>query len=221
MRRVSIITAALTLSLSGSAFAQEWTRFSSKDDLFAVNLPGEPKVQNITYPSEYDITLPGRLYSIENARGRYSVTVVDYTDTERIHTERTEKCKKEGNEANPCTNLWKVDVIGSMDYAAAKFIQRNAKVTHFAWYWTDWVEGRRIQLVNPDNTRTFVAINRHGTRLYITEGTVSAKAPPPSLFQQSIQFLDESLKPVRYKYLYSTGYTEEWTFPSPGPPRSR
>lgn len=221
MRLGSIIAAALTLLLSGSATAQEWARFISKADLFAVNLPGEPKVEDIAYATEYDITLPGRVYTVENARGRYLITVVDYTDTEKIHTERADKCKKQGNEADECNNLWKVDVLGSMDFAVGKFVERNAKVTHYAWYWSDWIEGRRVQLLNPDNSRTFGVVHRHGTRLYIMEGTVPAKAPPPGLFQQSIQFLDENLKPVRYKYLYSTGYTEEWKFPSQGPPRTR
>ena len=221
MRRVSIITAALTFVLSGSALAQEWTRYASRLDLFAVNLPGEPKVENITYPTEYDITLPGRVYTVENARGRYTVTVVDYADTERIHTERSEKCKKSGFEADSCANLWRVDVLGATDYAVWKFIQRDSKISHYAWYWTDWIEGRRLQLVNPDKTRTFAAINQHATRLYILEGTVPMSAPPPALFQQSIQFLDVDLKPVRYRSLYSTGYSEEWKFPNTGPPRSR
>jgi hypothetical protein len=59
MRRISVMTAALSLFMSGPAFAQEWTQYATRTDLFAVDFPGEPKVQEITYPTEYGITLPG------------------------------------------------------------------------------------------------------------------------------------------------------------------
>ena len=61
-----------------------------------------------------------------------------------------------------------------MDYAASKFIlKRDARVTLYAYYWSDLVEGRRLQLTNDDGSNTFVAIHLHENRLYILEGTVS------------------------------------------------
>ena len=105
-------------------------------------------------------------------------------------------------------------------YASWKFLQRNAKVTYYAWAVTDNVEGQRLQLTNPDGSRTFAAIYRHGTRLYILEGTVPAGAPAPGLFQQSLMCLDEEGKPVRYRAFYTTGYSEAWRFPAPPPPRT-
>ena len=110
---------------------------------------------------------------------------------------------------------------GSIVYASWKFFQRNAKVTHYAWYWADLIEGHRLQLLNPDGSRTFAAIHRHGTRLYIFEATVPKGAAAPGLFQQSVQFLDEEGKPVRYRTHYTTGYSDEWKFPAPPPPRAR
>ena len=50
-----------------------------------MNLPGEPKVEEIEWPSEYGAVLPGRVYSYAQGASRYSVTVIDYTDAERIH----------------------------------------------------------------------------------------------------------------------------------------
>ena len=219
MRRMLIVTAALILFASAPAVAQEWIQYASKADLFGVNFPAEPKVQEIKYPTEYDIGLPGRVYSADYGQSRYSVTVVDYADAEKTHTARVEQCRKSGGESDACQNNWRGDVQGSIVYASWKFIQRNAKVTYFAWAVTDQVEGQRVQLTNPDGSRTFAAIYMHGTKLYILEGTVPKGAPAPGLFQQSLMWLDEEGKPVRYRSLYTTGYSEVWKFPASPPPR--
>ena len=221
MRRISLVTATLLLVVCGPSFGQEWIQYASRTDFFGVNFPGEPKVQDITYATEYGISLPGRVYSVENGPNRYLVTVVDYSGAERIHTARVDQCKKNGGEGDACQNDWRVDVQGSIVYASWKFFQRNAKVTHYAWYFLDMVEGNRLQLLNPDGSRTFAAVHRHGTRLYILEATVPKSAPAPGLFQQSLQFLDEEGKAIRYRTFYTTGYSEEWKFPAAPPPRAR
>jgi len=53
----------------------------------------------------------------------------------------------------------------------------------------------------------------HENRLYILEGTVPANAPPPGLFQQSLQFLDKDGNRIRYQSIYSNGF--------PAPPATR
>ena len=219
MRRILVSTAAVFLFMSGPSFAQEWIQYASRMDLFGVNFPTEPKVQDIMYATEFGVTLPGRVYSAESGQSRYSVTVVDYADAEKIHTAKAEQCRKKGGEGDACTNGWRGDVQGSIVYASWKFIQRNAKVTDFAWAVSDNVEGQRLQLTNPDGSRTFAAIHRHGTRLYILEGTVPRGAPAPGLFQQSLLFLDEEGKSIRYRTYYTTGYSDAWTFPAPPPAR--
>jgi hypothetical protein len=221
MRRISVVTAAFILCVGGPSFAQEWIQYASKADLFGVNFPSEPKVEDITYMTEFEISLPGRVYSVVDGRSRYSVTVVDYADIEKLHTARAEQCKKNGGEGDACQNDWRGDVQGSIVHASWKFFQRNAKVTQYVWAMNDNVEGHRLQLANPDGSRTFAAIHRHGTRLYILEGTVPKGAPAPGLFQQSLLFLDEEGKPIRYRTYYTTGYSEAWKFPAPPPPRAR
>lgn len=219
MRRISLATAALSLSVCASAYAQEWIQYASKEDLFGVNFPSEPRVQTTTYASEFGLMLPERVYSAESGASRYSVTVVDYADAEKMHAARSAECRKNGGESDLCQNEFRGDVQGSIVFAAWNFIKRNAKVTYFAWAATDNVEGQRLQLTNPDGSRTFVAIYRHGTKLYILEGTVPKGAPAPGLFQQSLMWLDEEGKPVRYRSLYTTGYSDTWKFPAPEPPR--
>src|SRR5262245_23220597 len=154
MRRMSLATAVVLVALASPAFAQEWVQFVSQKDFFGVNFPVEPKQQDITYTTEFDIALPGHVYSAESAGGRYAVTVVDYADAERIHTAKADQCRKNGGVADACTNSWRADVQGSIVFATFKFLQRNAKVTHFGWAVVDQVEGTRIQLKNADRSRT-------------------------------------------------------------------
>ena len=48
MRRFTV-GAALFIAAAGPCLAQEWIQYASRADLFAVNFPSEPKVQEITY----------------------------------------------------------------------------------------------------------------------------------------------------------------------------
>ena len=208
MRLMPLMTPALILCMSAPSVAQDWIEYTSRADFFSVNFPAAPKVRDITYPTEFGITLPGRVHIYEDGANRYSVSVIDYANVQKIHAERLKNCQAY---PNLCNNPWVGELRGALDYAAWKFIQRDAKVTHYAYGNTDRVEGRRIQLTNPDRSHTFVAIYMHENRLYILEGTVPAGAPPPGLFQQSLGFLDKDGVRVRYETVYANGY--------PAPPR--
>jgi len=208
MRLIALVAAAFILCLSGPSFAQEWIEYVSPDDLFTINFPDQPTVQNVTYETEYGVTLPGRLYSSHVGPSRYSMTVVDYSKVREIHAARLENCQRY---PNLCNNPWVGELRGAMDHAAYTFLTRAAKVLHYAYYNSDRIEGRRLQLVNPDETQTFAAIHMHENRLYILEGTVLAQAPPPAHFQQSLGFIDRQGMRVRYESIYSNMY--------PAPPR--
>ena len=68
MRPSGAIFVALVLLMAMPVFAQEeWTEFVSREDGFRVDFPGQPKVQSTTFKSEYDYTLPARVYSAERA----------------------------------------------------------------------------------------------------------------------------------------------------------
>jgi hypothetical protein len=226
MRLSPLVPAALILFMSGPAAAQPpspqasvslavaqsggggWLEYTSREDFFIVNFPGEPTVRDITYPTEYGITVPARVYSVGDRSNRYSVTVVDYSTAERIHTERSRTCQ---GYPDTCTNRWAYELRGALDYAVSTFMQRNANVTYYAYADTDRVEGRRVQLTNADRSRTFVAIYMHDNRLYILDGTAPASTPAPTLFQQSLGFFDKDGVRVRYQTIYRNGY--------PPPPR--
>ena len=206
MRLIPLVTAALLLLHPARSFAQDWMEFSSPTDFFSVNFPGEPQVKDITYTSEYGLTLPGRVYSVAQGTNRYSVTVVDYSNAEKLHVERAAKCKAAGGDGDSCGSPGRADVRGAIVYAAWAFIKRDAEMTHFANYNADLVEGLRLQLLNADRSRTYAVIHMHEYRLYILEGTVAAGLPPPALFQQSLGFLDKEGRRIRYETTYSHGF---------------
>jgi hypothetical protein len=209
-----IMAATLTLLFAGLSLAQGWAPYTSKNDSFSVNFPGDPKVQETTYKTEYSITLPARIYSTAGAAGRYSVTVVDYTDVEKLHNDRSRACQAELGNVDSCVPQFqsRTDLRGAMLFATWNYFQRDAKVTHLTYAYADLVEGHQLQLTNKDGSRTFVAIHMHENRLYILEGTVPEGAPPPGLFQQSLQFLDKEGNRIRYQTIYTNGF--------PAPPRT-
>jgi hypothetical protein len=180
------------------ASAQEWATYPNRMDRFEVNFPGQPTVETIAWPSEYGAVFPGRVYLVEQGGSRYSVTVIDYTDAERIHAKRTNK-----TEADSLPIYWQVDVQASIAYAATTFRQRpGVTVTYDAFHYIDLVSGHMLQITNANQSRTFVGIYLHDSRLYILEATVPPRAPQPGLFQQSLSFLDGAGKKVRYPSIY-------------------
>jgi hypothetical protein len=213
MRRIALIAAASIMFISAPVLAQEWIEYASQQDFFTLNFPNQPKVQEITYKTEYGISLPARVYSAVDGQNRYSMTAVDFTQARKIHEERNKKCV--ATEAYPdiCGDRANGDLRGAIDHAVWGFMQRDAKITFYAYTNVDLVEGRQIQLTNADGSRTFVAIHMHADRLYILEGTVPKGAPQPALFQQSLGFIDKDGKRIRYATTYSNAY--------PPPPRTR
>jgi hypothetical protein len=218
MSRIVLIASVVVLSLSDPSFAQEWIEYVTRDDGFTVNFPGQPTVREITYITEYGLTLPGRVHGYEQGPNRYSVTVVDYSNVQTLHAARLANCDKY---PNLCTNPWVGELRGAMDYAAGASLRRSAKVTDYAYSQTERIEGRRMQLLNSDGSQTFVMIHMHENRLYILEGTVPAGSPPPALFQQSLSFVDKDGFRVRYDAPYSNVYPPPRRVQYPGMPANR
>jgi hypothetical protein len=63
-----------------------------------------------------------------------------------------------------------------------------------------------LQLTNADKSRTFASIFMHENKLYLAEATVPAGYPEPGLFQQSLGWVDENGKSIRYQTLYHNGF---------------
>jgi len=195
MRNLKRVFVVLIVLFSSPTLAQSWFEYVSRADRFSVNFPSEPEVREFNYASEFDATFPGRVYTARVGDNTYSVTVVDFRESERIHAEM----KK--TEAASGANAWINDQRASVARAAREFRQRDGEVTYDAWSHIDLVEGHQLQITNRDQSRTFVGIYLHGnvSRLHVLEATVASGSPPPGQFQQSLRFLDEQGERIRYR----------------------
>ena len=221
-RFTALLLVAFVLSSPGPALSQDWVQVTSPEDGFQVAFPEEPEVQETTYTSEYGYTLPARIYTAERGQGRYTMTVVDYRDMERLGIERYEGCP---SGAEPCIGqpngvigpgYWRQDVRAAITHATFTLLQRDVTLTHLGWDWSDLVEGHMLQFTNnADESRTFAGIHMHDNRLYIQEGTVPKNYPPPGFFQQTMGFVDENGNRLRYRSIYSNAYHGLGEYPVP------
>ncbi|HKE86433.1 MAG TPA: hypothetical protein VKB50_21895 [Vicinamibacterales bacterium] len=218
MRLIPLIPAALMVSLAHPALAQEWTRFVSPEEGFSANYPGKPKVESISYTTEYKQQLPGKIFSAADPLGRYSTTVVDYRNIEKLHADRAAQCRAAKGDGDSCQNDFRLDLAGATDHAVWNFMQRDGvKITHYMYYFVELVSGRLLQMTNPDKTRTYAAIHQHDGRLYIHQATVPAGMPEPILFMEGLAWADDKGLAIRYRTIYTEGYGE-WKFPHERPP---
>jgi hypothetical protein len=215
MRVFGWIAAALVLSLAKPVLAQEdWDNFKFPEDGFEVNFPGKPKVENVTWVSQYRYNLPAKVFSANHGKEQYKVTVVDYRPVLKLGQERAKQCPPG---AETCIGTQdgrrggiiglgysKMDIRGAMTFAALKMVQRpGVKTTDMNLQFEQVVEGLFMQLTNPDESRTFGYITMHENRLYIFEGTVPKGMPEPGLFQGSVGFVDAKGGSIRYTDYYS------------------
>jgi hypothetical protein len=185
----------------------EWTEFVSQEERFSMVFPGQPTVSNVAWMSQFGAVLPARVYSVTRGQSRYSLTAVDYNPIERLLVERSKSCPPG---ANTCQGIadwgigyWKTDVRGALVYALAKFLERDAKVTALIWNGIALVQGLELRLTsNVDQSRTFASIYMHENRLIIVEATVPRGDPPPVAFNESLNWLDQNGRNVRYVSTY-------------------
>jgi hypothetical protein len=174
MRVARIIPAILLLLLAAPVLAQDWIEYTSRQDYFSVNLPAQPTVENFTFESEYGVTLNGRRYTATQGASRFIVSVIDYR----------------GQQVT--------DVRGSIANMATIYRRKGGQVTFDQYAQIDRIEGHQLQITNPDQTRTYVAIHLHKSRLYTLEAVVPPRSPPPILFQASLSILDGQGNKIRY-----------------------
>lgn len=179
MRVFGLISSLAFLFYAASASAQGWIEYINTNDLFAVNFPGEPRVEEFTYVSEFKSPLPSRRYIAEDASGRYQMTVVD------MHT----TVRPPGRQG--------VELRGAMAYAATE-LRRTGEVTYDAYGEIQVIPGHQLQITLPDGRRNFVQIHYHDHRLYIAEAIVPGNMPPPAHFQASVSIVNEEGLPIRY-----------------------
>jgi hypothetical protein len=223
--RVTAMAFAVALLTAASASAQEWEQYVSTQDGFKVDFPGQPKITETTWKSEYGYMLPARLFTADKGKEHYSMTVVDYTGIEKMGVERSAKCpagaetcqgqRQGGSVIGPAYSTQ--DIRGALVYASFQFIKRDATVTHYLWNWEDLVEGHEIHLTNhADQSRTMAYIAMRENKLYVLEGTVPKGYPEPGLFYQSLGWVDKDGNGIRYQQIYVNEIYGLGLYPEPG-----
>ena len=183
--------------IAGPLHAQGWVEYTDRSERFTMQFPGEPAIEEMTYLTELGVTLPARVYTIHNPPSRFVMTIVAYTEADRIHQERCEQFP-----AYECDGLEAgIEVRGAIAFAAWNYrANTEGEITYDAYAQVDGIRGHQLQITNPDGSRTFVAVHLEARRLYILEATVPDEAPPPIQFQQSLVILDENGRRIRYQY---------------------
>jgi hypothetical protein len=174
MRLMSLIPAVAVLFISGAASAQTWSEYVNRGDFFSVNLPGDPTEQDISYKTPKGTSLPAHVYTATDAKGTYSMTVVDYNSAPgEIATAVDDAVKMIRMKGTP-----KYDEVNMLDM-------------HRSW---------RITVETPDKRRllgeVLVADNK---RLYISQADTALNVPPPAQFSVSLQILDKDGIRIRNK----------------------
>src|SRR5215471_6869551 len=212
MRFKLITSFALLLAMAAPAFAQEdYTEFASKEDFFTITFPGKPVQTEGTYVTEYGVVLSSKIYTVKETNGSvHTLTVVDYSPVERLLAQKAFETCPLG--AETCLGVgdtglgyWKNDVRGAVTHAVAReLINHDVRVTHLAFNFMEMVGGQEMQAVNAkDGSRVSVSAYMHLNRLVIAVSETPKGWPESEVLQQSIGWLDENGRGIRYAYLYS------------------
>ena len=165
MRFWSVIPAVVALFVSGAASAQTWGEYVNREDFFTVNLPGEPTVQPIMYKTAKGTTLPAHIYTAQDQRGIYRLTVVDYSNA----------LAEAPSAIDEAVNS--IRAKGTPKYEGVNMLDM-----HRSW---------RITVETPASRRILgEVLVSDAKRLYISEAETALNAPPPAQYQASLQILD-------------------------------
>jgi len=170
LRCVALIFA--TVIIAGSAAAQGWREYTYPDLGFALHFPGDPKIEDTTYMTASGISVPARIYSLNQDSSAYRMIVADFSRR---------------------TNLNDRQVID----LAIKTLAQEAEVKLDIPARVSRVFGRQLSLLGKDGSRSSVALFYYQRRLYQIQGTVLPANSDPSSgeairFQQSLRFTNDA-----------------------------
>jgi hypothetical protein len=170
--------------------------YVNKDDLFSVSVPCKFTVKDIVWATEYDSKVPGHVYGCKDGANEYEMSVINYTDIEKI------RAAQEHTDAATGVVYAKIDLFASVDYACTRLRNEAAKVTYDAWHYMNLIPGHELQYTLPDGRRVYAAAYLHEYRLYIMKATIPAKGIPPLLYTQSFSAVRPDGTAIRYATIY-------------------
>jgi len=126
------------------------------------------------YKTAKGTLLPGHVYTARDSRGRYSITVVDYTNAA-------------------------AELTSAIDEAAAA-MRAKGKPTYDAVNMLDMHRSWRMTVETPAQRRILAEILVSADkRLYISDAETALNVPPPAQFSVSLQILDKDGLRIRYR----------------------
>ena len=182
MRRALLFSASLAfLVLAGPAPAADdpWTTYTNREDRFALNLPGQPRVEEFTYRSEFGSPWKARRYSIAHDGYIYRMTVVDMSTTAVPAQAGREK-------------------RGAMAFAAAQ-LRNTGRLIMDTYDQLQVIPGHKLEIVLPDGRQNIVELHTHYHLLYITEIISPKDAVPGYDVQSSLELLGPQGDVPRYQ----------------------
>jgi hypothetical protein len=176
-------------------------QYVNTTDFFSVSVPCTFTSRDITWDTEYDSKVPGRVYSCRHAptNADYEMSVINYTDIMAIRRAQEHTPAAGGGGVDAYA---RIDLHASIAYAATKLRNEAAKVTYDAWHYINLIPGHELQYNLANGNRVYAAIYLHEYRLYIMKATVPAMGIPPLLYTQSFATVRPDGSSIRYPTIY-------------------
>lgn len=190
MRFAILVSAALAILFANPASAADnpWITYVNRQDRFAINLPGQPKIEEFTYTSEYKSPWKARRYTVEHEGYIYRMTVVDMSTT--ILTAEIDQFRNVGRPGN--------EKRGAMAFAATN-LRKTGQVTLDTYDQLQVIPGHKLEIILPDGRQNIVELHTHYDFLYIQECISPKDAVPGYDVQSSLELLDANGGVPRYE----------------------
>jgi hypothetical protein len=165
-----------------------WTNSLRREDMFAINLPGQPRVEAFTYTSAAGSPWNARRYTAERDGRQYTITAID-TSTSRL----TDEVDATRNTARPGS-----EKAGAMEYAAWN-LRMSGTVNVDTYAEKQVIAGRKLEVALPDGRRNNAEIYQHFDRVYIIEAVSPRGAAAGYDVAGSLVMLDAAGNVPRYR----------------------
>jgi hypothetical protein len=172
---------------AASAPPAGWTQVVNREDHFAVNLPGQPRVEPFTYTSAAGSPWKAKRYTAQGGGHQYTVTVID-TSTSRL----TDEVDATRNTARPNS-----EKSGAMEVLAWD-LRKRGTVAVDTYVERQVVPGRKLEVALADGRRNRAEIYQHFDRVYVLEDVSAANAAGPDMIG-SLVMLDANGNVPRYR----------------------
>jgi hypothetical protein len=178
MRLIVLLISAMLLSWP--AAAQSWREYTYPQYSFAVSFPSDPTVETKSYQTADGTMAEARVYSVAQDNSRFTMTVVDLSNTQSQEDAVIAHAIKTLSEA------------GEVKLDIPHRISR--------------VYGRQLSIAGRDGSHSSIAVFYYQQRLYQIEGVALPSGPDGTAdairFQQSLVFTNNAANRTRLEPVF-------------------